>query len=614
MGELDAPTVLVCLHGHVERLNVVELTVKAVCEAIERRFDLRGAGRYQLTELEAENVEVCNDEHVQRLARAKRTLQVQLADDTLEDLERRMLQLRSLQWGFFQEQLASLRSSQSQMCAEVQQLRGSCVQSSQQTAEISEVLARERELRLLAEQALAQMQSEQSEREVQGKLFWEQGQQALDEIRNAKHERDRQDEALRDQVLEEVQEIKKERQAKTEQDFNDRLQRKRVEEALEEIHKERRIRGERERSERVLRERAEQALEEIQKFQNERNSRSQGESSERLLQERAAQAFDEIQKERGERQAAEAKMQKEIISVHSFSQQVAEELEAQLDRTQARLSRYADAEAEIRKELEDLQAEILQSKRSVKGHASQDSLGGSLDVTLLSQEVIEKASLDSFSIQTAYSETQSLSSSRKGDPQTSLADLSSSHARDRWEDPMGPSNKSAFRMQAYLSSSHAGDGREDPMGPPQQSATTFITSPSPSQLQPSTLVQDEDGNISMLSRVCDSCSNRLSSSSSSPANLPVVTLQGNTHVVPDRDRTQPTMAGSRRPRSAGSVRGSRQKQLSTGARPLSASWLRSASAAQLDAHAASTPALANVSTLRVTKSVLYEVDKSVVYE
>ena len=40
---------------------------------------------YQLTELEAENVEIRDDAQVQQLAKLKRTFQVLLADDTLNN-------------------------------------------------------------------------------------------------------------------------------------------------------------------------------------------------------------------------------------------------------------------------------------------------------------------------------------------------------------------------------------------------------------------------------------------------------------------------------------------------------------------------------------------------
>jgi hypothetical protein len=137
--------------GRVERVDVPELSLEGLCAAVSARFDIGDRLRF-ITDEEGEP-EVSSDEHLRQLARQKQTLRVLIGDSALSDLEQRMWQLRQLQWGFFQDELARVKNSQQGLRNEMRQLRTALEQSARREVELTGELMNERRHREKMDQA-----------------------------------------------------------------------------------------------------------------------------------------------------------------------------------------------------------------------------------------------------------------------------------------------------------------------------------------------------------------------------------------------------------------------------------------------------------------------------
>lgn len=147
----DSRAVYVAVCGRVERIDVQELTLEGLCTAVSARFDIGDRLRF-ITDEEGEP-EVSSDDHLKQLARQKQTLRVLIGDSALSDLEQRMWQLRQLQWGFFQDELARVKNSQQGLRNEMRQLRVALEQSARREVELTGELMNERRQREKMDQA-----------------------------------------------------------------------------------------------------------------------------------------------------------------------------------------------------------------------------------------------------------------------------------------------------------------------------------------------------------------------------------------------------------------------------------------------------------------------------
>merc|ERR1719386_49115 len=147
----DARAVYVAVCGRVERIDVAEMTLEGLCAAVSARFDIGDRLRF-ISDEEGEP-EVSTDDHLKRLAKQKQTLRVLIGDTALSDLEQRMWQLRQLQWGFFQDELARVKNHQQGLRNEMRQLRTAMEQSARREVELTGEMMNERRLREKSEQA-----------------------------------------------------------------------------------------------------------------------------------------------------------------------------------------------------------------------------------------------------------------------------------------------------------------------------------------------------------------------------------------------------------------------------------------------------------------------------
>lgn len=147
----DSRAVYVAVCGRVERVDVTELTLEGLCTAVSARFDIGDRLRF-ISDEEGEP-EVSSDDHLKRLAHQRQTLRVLIGDTALSDLEQRMWQLRQLQWGFFQDELARVKNHQQGLRNEMRQLRTALEQSARREVELTGELMNERRLREKSDQA-----------------------------------------------------------------------------------------------------------------------------------------------------------------------------------------------------------------------------------------------------------------------------------------------------------------------------------------------------------------------------------------------------------------------------------------------------------------------------
>lgn len=147
----DSRAVYVAVCGRVERVDVTELTLEGLCTAVSARFDIGDRLRF-ISDEEGEP-EVTTDDHLKRLASQRQTLRVLIGDTALSDLEQRMWQLRQLQWGFFQDELARVKNHQQGLRNEMRQLRTALEQSARREVELTGELMNERRLREKSDQA-----------------------------------------------------------------------------------------------------------------------------------------------------------------------------------------------------------------------------------------------------------------------------------------------------------------------------------------------------------------------------------------------------------------------------------------------------------------------------
>lgn len=141
----DSRAVYVAVCGRVERVDVTELTLEGLCAAVSARFDIGDRLRF-ISDEEGEP-EVTTDDHLKRLALQRQTLRVLIGDTALSDLEQRMWQLRQLQWGFFQDELARVKNHQQGLRNEMRQLRTALEQSARREVELTGELMNERRVR-----------------------------------------------------------------------------------------------------------------------------------------------------------------------------------------------------------------------------------------------------------------------------------------------------------------------------------------------------------------------------------------------------------------------------------------------------------------------------------
>jgi hypothetical protein len=151
MSDDDSRAVYVAVCGRVERVDVAELTLEGLCAAVSARFDIGDRLRF-ISDEEGEP-EVSSDDHLKRLAQQRQTLRVLIGDTALSDLEQRMWQLRQLQWGFFQDELARVKNHQQGLRNEMRQLRTALEQSARREVELTGELMNERRLREKSDQA-----------------------------------------------------------------------------------------------------------------------------------------------------------------------------------------------------------------------------------------------------------------------------------------------------------------------------------------------------------------------------------------------------------------------------------------------------------------------------
>lgn len=147
----DSRAVFVAVCGRVERVDVAELSLEGLCQAVSLRFDIGDRLRF-ISDEEGEP-EVTTDEHLKRLARQRQTVRVLIGDSALSDLEQRMWQLRQLQWGFFQDELARVKNHQTGLRNEMRQLRTALEQSARREVELTGEMMNERRLREKSDQA-----------------------------------------------------------------------------------------------------------------------------------------------------------------------------------------------------------------------------------------------------------------------------------------------------------------------------------------------------------------------------------------------------------------------------------------------------------------------------
>jgi hypothetical protein len=147
----DSRGVYVAVCGRVERIDVAELSLEGLCMAVSARFDIGDRLRF-ISDEEGEP-EVSTDEHLRKLARQKQTLRVLIGDSALSDLEQRMWQLRQLQWGFFQDELARVKNHQQGLRNELRQMRSTLEASARREVELTGEMMNERRLREKSEQA-----------------------------------------------------------------------------------------------------------------------------------------------------------------------------------------------------------------------------------------------------------------------------------------------------------------------------------------------------------------------------------------------------------------------------------------------------------------------------
>jgi hypothetical protein len=132
-------------------VDVAELTLEGLCAAVSARFDIGDRLRF-ISDEEGEP-EVSTDDHLKRLAAQRQTIRVLIGDTALSDLEQRMWQLRQLQWGFFQDELARLKNHQQGVRNEMRQLRTALEQSARREVELTGELMNERRVREKSDQA-----------------------------------------------------------------------------------------------------------------------------------------------------------------------------------------------------------------------------------------------------------------------------------------------------------------------------------------------------------------------------------------------------------------------------------------------------------------------------
>lgn len=149
--EDDSRAVYVAVCGRVERVDVAEFSLEGLCTAVSARFDIGDRLRF-ISDEEGEP-EVTTDDHLKRLASQRQTLRVLIGDTALSDLEQRMWQLRQLQWGFFQDELARVKNHQQGLRNEMRQLRTALEQSARREVELTGELMNERRLREKSDQA-----------------------------------------------------------------------------------------------------------------------------------------------------------------------------------------------------------------------------------------------------------------------------------------------------------------------------------------------------------------------------------------------------------------------------------------------------------------------------
>eukprot|EP00928_Gymnodinium_smaydae_P067714 TRINITY_DN5071_c0_g1_i1.p1 TRINITY_DN5071_c0_g1~~TRINITY_DN5071_c0_g1_i1.p1 ORF type:complete len:453 (+),score=70.91 TRINITY_DN5071_c0_g1_i1:87-1445(+) len=152
--DADGRAVYVSVCGRVERVEVSEMTLEGLQHAVSVQFDIGDQLRF-ISDEEGEP-EVSTDEQLKRLAIQRHTLRVLISDAALSSLEQRMWQLRQLQLGFVQEELARMESTTKALRNEVAQLRQVCDQTSRKNVELAGELLADRQARERSETATSE--------------------------------------------------------------------------------------------------------------------------------------------------------------------------------------------------------------------------------------------------------------------------------------------------------------------------------------------------------------------------------------------------------------------------------------------------------------------------
>eukprot|EP00928_Gymnodinium_smaydae_P052991 TRINITY_DN3709_c0_g1_i1.p1 TRINITY_DN3709_c0_g1~~TRINITY_DN3709_c0_g1_i1.p1 ORF type:complete len:456 (-),score=72.15 TRINITY_DN3709_c0_g1_i1:200-1567(-) len=150
----DGRAVYVSVCGRVERIEVSEMSLDGLQQAVSTQFDI--GDRLRFVSDEEGEPEVTTDDQLKRLAMQRHTLRVLISDAALSDLEQRMWQLRQLQWGFFQDELARVKGSAKSLRNELAQMRQVCEQTSRKNVDLAGEVLAERQARERAEAAAAE--------------------------------------------------------------------------------------------------------------------------------------------------------------------------------------------------------------------------------------------------------------------------------------------------------------------------------------------------------------------------------------------------------------------------------------------------------------------------
>jgi len=152
----DGGSVYIAFSGQVERVDVAEVSLEALRQAVSARFGIGESQlRFHLVEEDVET-EVATDDELRSLVQQRQTLRVAPSDAAIAELEQRMGQLRQLQSGFLREEIARLRGGSQGLRGEVRQLRQLVEQAARREVELTSELLGERGRREQAEQAVAE--------------------------------------------------------------------------------------------------------------------------------------------------------------------------------------------------------------------------------------------------------------------------------------------------------------------------------------------------------------------------------------------------------------------------------------------------------------------------